>query len=355
MLELPVQMLQLCFISKAQNLSGPAHQLFQERTTGNTMDLRNMLSKGTAVESFNIPKLNYKIVKYIGKGGFGNVFEVKRSKDSKVFAMKVVPMTGFHREKPNETIFREEATRLMQIKHHLHITELVDIARFDDYAALIMELASEGNLQSFYGQITKEHHAALSQRVAYEMTEALHYIHSQNPAIVHRDIKPDNILVFLSGTVRKPCYLFKLADFGISKTVDDNDEDPAFPGVFHEPVSGRAYEPYRAPETAKRVGDIHPRGPETKADIYSLGVVLSQIHSNRLGSYDPVSLRNIPSLALPLMEAMLRQDPSKRPSAQECKRYGWYQKGAEVVIHRVANCSKGDNPLGESMRRLSID
>jgi serine/threonine protein kinase len=348
-------MLQLCFISKAQNLSGPAHQLFQERTTGNTMDLRNMLSKGTAVESFNIPKLNYKIVKYIGKGGFGNVFEVKRSKDSKFFAMKVVPMTGFHREKPNETIFREEATRLMQIKHHLHITELVDIARFGDYAALIMELASEGNLQSFYGQITKEHHAALSQRVAYEMTEALHYIHSQNPAIVHRDIKPDNILVFLSGTVRKPCYLFKLADFGISKTVDDNDEDPAFPGVFHEPVSGRAYEPYRAPETAKRVENIHPRGPETKADIYSLGVVLSQIHSNRLGSYDPVSLRNIPSLALPLMEAMLRQDPSKRPLAQECKRYGWYQKGAEVVIHRVAHCSKGDNPLGESMQRLSID
>jgi serine/threonine protein kinase len=334
----------------------PVHQLVQERATRNNMDLRNTLSKGKVVESFSVPKLNYKIVKYINKGTFGSVFEVKRCKDSKVFAMKVVPMTGYNnRKKPHETVFREEATRLMQIKHHLHITELVDIARFDDYAALVMELASEGSLQSLYRQVSKEQHAALSQRVAYEMTEALHYIHSQNPAIVHRDIKPDNILVFLSGTVRKPCYLSKLADFGISKTVDDNDEDPAFPGVFQEPMSGRAYEPYRAPETAKRVGNIHPRGFETKADIYSLGVVLSELHNNKVGSYEPVSLRNMPSLALPLVEAMLRQDPSKRPSAQECKRYGWYQKGAEVVIHRVANCAKGDNPLGDSMQRLSIE
>jgi hypothetical protein len=120
-------------------------------------------------------------------------------------------------------------------------------------------------------------------------------------------------------------------------------------------MSGRAYEPYRAPETAKRLEDIHPRGFETKADTYSLGVVLSQIHNNNVGSYGPVSLRNIPSQALPLMEAMLRQNPSKRASAQDCKRYGWCQKGAEVVIHKVANSAKGENTLGESMQRLSIE
>jgi serine/threonine protein kinase len=85
------------------------HQLFQERTTNSTMDLRNKFPKGTTIESFNVPKVNYKIVRYVGKGGFGSVFEVKRSKDPKVFAMKVVPMTGSHRNKPNEMIFREEA------------------------------------------------------------------------------------------------------------------------------------------------------------------------------------------------------------------------------------------------------
>jgi serine/threonine protein kinase len=271
--------------------------------------------------------------------------------------MKVVLMTGFHRERLKETIFREEATRLMQVGHHLHIMELVDVAIFDDYGALVMELASEGNLQNIYRQMSKEHHAALSQRVTYEMTEALHYIHSQNPAIVYRDIKPDNILVFLSGTARKPCYLFKLSDFGISTTVDDSDEieNPAFPGVVYEPMSGRAYHSYRAPETAKKLGGIHPRGFENKADIWSLGVVISQIHNNTVGSLNSPSLQNIPAKALPLIKAILTQDASKRPSAQDCKKYDWYKQGATVIIHKVANSAKGENPLGESLQRLSID
>ncbi|KAH0291785.1 kinase-like protein [Aureobasidium namibiae CBS 147.97] len=318
------------------------------------MDLRNKLSKGTTIESFNDVKLKYKVNKYIGKGSFGSVFEVKRAKDSKIFAMKVIPLTGSHHKRPNEMIFREEATRLMQVGHHLHIMELVDVASFDKYGALIMECATEGSLLNVYYRLSKEHHAALSQRVAYEMTEALHCIHSQDPAIVHRDLKPDNILVFLSGTVQKPCYLFKLADFGISKTVDDGEEDPAL-RIVSEPMSGRAYAPYRAPETAKRLGAKHPRGYESKADIYSLGVVLAQIHNNAVGSDESPSLYNIPTKAVPLVKAMLTHDPSKRPSAQDCKKYSWYKEGAAVVIHKVTNGSKEGDNLGKSMQRLSIE
>ena len=318
------------------------------------MDLKNKLSKGTTVESFNDPKLKYKVVKHIGKGGFGYVFEVKRSKDSKAFAMKVVPLTGSHHKRPNETIFREEATRLMQVGHHLHIMELVDVASFDGYGALIMELASEGNLLNVYYRLSKERHAALSQRVAYEMIKALHYIHSRNPAIVHRDIKPDNILVFLSGTASKPCYTFKLADFGISKTVDDGEENLALK-IVSEHMSGRAFGPYRAPETAKQLGDKHPRGFETKADIYSLGVVLSEIHNNTVGSPSFPALYNIPAKALPLVKAMLIHDPSKRPSAQDCKKYSWYKEGAAAIIHKVANESKEGDALGKSMQHLSIE
>ena len=317
------------------------------------MDLRNKFPNGTVVESFNDPKLKYKVVKHIGKGSFGNVFEIKRSKDSKVFAMKVVQMTGKKRGTPRETIFRQEATRLMQIGHHLHITELMDVAHFNAYAALIMEFTSEGDLQNVYRQISKKHHPALSQRVAYEMIEALHFIHSQNPAIVHRDIKPDNILAFLSDTARKPRYLFKLADFGISKTVDDGEEDLAL-RILHEPMSGRAYAPYKAPEAGTRLEDTHPCGFETQADIYSLGVVLSKIHNNNVHNFAPVSLHDIPAQALPLIKAMLIKDPSERPSAQDCKRYPWYKEGATAVIYKVANGSKEENPLG-CMERLSID
>lgn len=318
------------------------------------MNIRDKLPKGTNIESFNNTKLKYKVMRHIGNGTFGNVFEVKRSKDSTVFAMKVVPLTGYHRKRPKEMIFREEATRLMQVGHHLHIMGLVDVASFDGYGALIMELASEGNLQTVYRQISDEHHTVLSQRVAYEMTEALHFIHSRTPAIVHRDIKPDNILVFLSDTARKPCYLFKLADFGISKTVDDGEEDVAL-RIVSEPMSGRAYAPYRAPETAKNLGDKHPRGFETKADIYSLGVVLSEIHNNTFGRSSFPSLHKVPAKALPLIKAMLTHDPSKRPLAQDCKRYSWYKEGAAAVVHKSASGSKEGDSLGKSMQHLSIE
>ncbi|CAD0100903.1 unnamed protein product [Aureobasidium mustum] len=222
--------------------------------------------------------------------------------------------------------------------------ELLDLLYFENLAegGLIQQFASEGNLEDLHYQLPKSQH----------MTEALHHIHSLLPAIVHRDIKPDNILVFLAGTRRKPHYLLKLADFGISKTVDD-DDDPKLP---YERMSGRAFEPYRAPETAKELGDIHTRGFESRADIWSLGVVLLEILDTAVSNFMVAPTRcNIPTQALPLIKAMLIQDPSKRASAGECKRHLWYREGASAVVHKVASASHGKDGLGESMKHLSIE
>ncbi|KAH0360840.1 kinase-like protein, partial [Aureobasidium melanogenum] len=318
------------------------------------MGFESKLSIGATIVSFSDRKLKYKVKKRIGSGGFSTVFEVQRLKDQKVFAMKVVPTTGEHRGTPNKTIFRAEATRLTQVQNHPHIMELLDLLYLENLqeGGLILQFASEGNLGDLHHRLPKSQHVALSQLVTYEMTEALHHIHSLQPAIVHRDIKPDNILVFLAGTERKPCYLLKLADFGISKTVDD-DNDPT---LRHEPMSGRAYLPYRAPETAKELGDVHTRGLESRADIWSLGVVLLKILNTTVSNFATApTCCNIPTQALPLVKAMMMRDPSKRASAGECKRYLWYKEGASVVIHKVTNTSNKNDVLGESMKRLSID
>ncbi|CAD0115288.1 unnamed protein product [Aureobasidium uvarum] len=318
------------------------------------MEFRSKLSIGSTVVSFSDPKLKYKIKKRVGHGGFGNVFEVQRLKDQQVFAMKVVSTVGYHRNQPNEVIFRAEATRLTQTKNHPNIMELLDLLVFEDLkeGGLILQFATEGNLHDLHRRLPKNQHAALSQLVTYEMTEALHHIHTLKPAIVHRDIKPDNILVFLAGTERKPHYLLKLADFGISKTVDD-DTDPDLP---HDPMSGRAWAPYRAPETAKELGDVHTRGFESRADIWSLGVLLLKIYNTTVNNFLVAPTRcSIPTQALPLIKAMLTQDPSRRPAAQDCKRYLWYKEGASAVVHKVAEGSKDNNPLGDGMKRLSID
>ncbi|KAI4731405.1 kinase-like protein [Aureobasidium sp. EXF-10728] len=317
-------------------------------------DFTSKLSIGSTVSSFSDRKLKYKIKRRIGHGGFGNVLEVQRLKDQKVFAMKVVSTVGSHHKQTNAVIFRAEATRLTQTKKHPNLMELLDLLVFEDLqeGGLILEFATEGNLHDLHLRLPKNQHAALSQLATYQMTEALHHIHSLKPAIVHRDIKPDNILVFLAGNEREPHYLLKLADFGISQTVDD-DTDPDLP---YEPMSGRAFKPYRAPETAQELGNVHTRGFESRADIWSLGVLLLKIHNTTVSNFLVAPNRcSIPTQAIPLIKAMLTQDPSRRASAQECKRYLWYKEGATTVIHKAANGCKENDPLGDSMKRLSID
>ncbi|KEQ98425.1 hypothetical protein AUEXF2481DRAFT_2374 [Aureobasidium subglaciale EXF-2481] len=153
------------------------------------MPYASRISVGTTFASFNDPNLKYRIEKRVGSGGFSEIFQ-------------------------------EEATKLMQLKGHPHIMELEDVMQMPQNAeaGLIMELASEGHLRGLLDRLPKQHHVSLSQRVTYEMVEALYHIHSHNPPIVHRDIKPDNILVFLAGTEHSPHYLFKLADFGLADT-----------------------------------------------------------------------------------------------------------------------------------------
>ncbi|KAI5244066.1 kinase-like protein [Aureobasidium subglaciale] len=312
------------------------------------MPYASRISVGTTFASFNDPNLKYRIEKRVGSGGFSEVFEIARLKDSKVFALKIVSTIGYHRYKPKKQIFQEEATKLMQSKGHPHIMELEDVMQMPQNAeaGLIMELASEGHLRGLLDRLPKQHHVSLSQRVTYEMVEALHYIHSHDPPIVHRDIKPDNILVFLAGTEYSPHYLFKLADFGLADTVVDDDKE----------MSGRAYPPFRAPETLMWKPGTHTRGYECSADIWSLGVVLSKLHDVTIDDGTSPALSYLPAQALSLIRSMLEMIPRRRPSAEQCKRYIWYGEGATAVVYKMTNTNTyaGYDSL-ESMSEMTID
>ncbi|THW99601.1 kinase-like protein [Aureobasidium pullulans] len=182
------------------------------------------LSIGSTVESFNSSTTRYRVSDQLGHGSFGHVLKVSSLAGQEVFAMKVMSTTGQHRNTPMKTVFQSEASKLMQLEGHEHIIELRDTVVLPkiNRACMIMDLATERDLESVFRRIPKNQHEALSKLVAHEMTEALQYIHSKN--IVHRDIKPDNILAFLAGTERNPRYLFKLADFGIAGEIDDDKE-----------------------------------------------------------------------------------------------------------------------------------
>ncbi|KAI5211792.1 hypothetical protein E4T38_00937 [Aureobasidium subglaciale] len=274
------------------------------------MPYASRISVGTTFASFNDPNLKYRIEKRVGSGGFSEIFQ-------------------------------EEATKLMQLKGHPHIMELEDVMQMPQNAeaGLIMELASEGHLRGLLDRLPKQHHVSLSQRVTYEMVEALYHIHSHNPPIVHRDIKPDNILVFLAGTEHSPHYLFKLADFGLADTVIDDDKEIA-------------------PETLMWGPRTHTRGYECSADIWSLGVVLSKLHDVTIVDGTSPALSYLPAQALSLIRSMLEKIPCRRPSAEQCKRYIWYREGAAAVVYKmtntITNMYAGYDSL-DSMSEMTID
>lgn len=312
---------------------------FLVRLSSNRSNMSSTQFMGKTIASFNDPKTKYRVSKFIGEGGYGRVFQVKRLKDNKVFAMKVLSLQGNnHHGESKRDKFREECGFMMQLEHK-HIMAIEDIADLTTYGCMILEHANEGNLETFGRRIpaSADIRESVSQAVAFQMIDALAFLHSRTPAVIHRDIKPDNILVFSSsdgsGNTR---YDFKLSDFGISSRVDDEEE-----------LKGCGDPKYKAPEFGANAG-YHTRGYEDRADIYSLGVVLVQMLADtvqkpkRPHPIDRVSVR-----ARPLIESMLASKPEDRPSASSCKRRVWV-RGGEQMFDIDAN------KLGDKLSRLSL-
>ena len=99
----------------------------------------------------------------------------------------------------------------------------------------------------------------ISLEIFRQITEALNYLHSLKPEpLIHRDLKPANILIGMSGNKR----ICKLADFGLSKFIEDHSDYHTAVGATHR---------YRAPEIAS----LHRY--DTKVDVYSLGMIAIEV------------------------------------------------------------------------------
>ncbi|MCC3373008.1 Stk1 family PASTA domain-containing Ser/Thr kinase [Cohnella sp. REN36] len=198
----------------------------------------------------------YEIMNRVGGGGMALVYKARDILLNRFVAVKVLRQQFVHDDEFVRR-FRREAQAAASLSHP-NIVSIYDVGQEDDTHYIIMEYVDGANLN----EIIRDRaplQAAEAVRIASQICDALDHAHHSQ--IIHRDIKPHNILIGKNGRV-------KVTDFGIARAVTASTitQTGSVVGSVH----------YFSPEHAKGVATGE------KSDIYSLGIVLYQMLTGRL-------------------------------------------------------------------------
>lgn len=197
----------------------------------------------------------YEIIRVLGKGAMGLVYEARDPNLDRRVAIKTIKVENLSEEAAAEyeARFRTEAHSAARLQHP-HIVSVYDSDRHGDMAFLVMEFIQGEDLK---------HHLDAGRRYSLEETlrmvrdllSALDYAHRQN--IVHRDVKPANLLIEADGRV-------KLTDFGVAR-IQDSGEATRTQGTMVGTLK------YMSPE------QVQGLPIDSRADLFAVGVVLYQL------------------------------------------------------------------------------
>ena len=191
---------------------------------------------------------NYIILEMIGEGAFGKVYKGQRKCTNQIVAIKKIIKKG-KKEKELKNL-RQEIDILHRL-YHENIIQCLDSFETNTEFCLVTELAT-GQLYEIVQEDKKLPENEI-KNIALQLTSALFYLHSNN--IIHRDIKPQNVLISASGII-------KICDFGFARAIDNKTMITSIKGT---PL-------YMAPELLKE----YPYNK--KADLWSLGVILYELY-----------------------------------------------------------------------------
>lgn len=232
------------------------------------------------------------VVELIGRGGMGAVYRVVQRKLDRTVALKVLP-PELAQDPAFEERFLREARALAGLKHERILT-VHDFGQRDGLYYLVTEFVEGMNLRQLMNMGGLTPHEAL--RITPQICEALQYAHDHG--VVHRDVKPENLLIDLAGEVR-------IADFGLARILGDA-SGPAL--TRSTQVLGTPQ--YMAPEQWRDGQNVDHR-----ADIYAVGVVLYEMLTGQLpiGHFDPPSRRKgVPKGLDAVVQRSLAQRPEER-------------------------------------------
>ncbi|QTN26500.1 protein kinase [Rhodoferax sp. AJA081-3] len=192
----------------------------------------------------------YRILRKIGSGGMSEVFLAVRESDQRELALKVLD-TAINDDGALLDRFLQEYALLAQIDHP-NVARIFDQGITDAHAFLSMEYFVRGDIKQRIAAGLTQHEAL---GVTVQVALALAQIHARG--IVHRDVKPDNLMMRRDGTVA-------LIDFGIAKHADH-----AMGHTLHGEIVGSPF--YLSPEQAAG------RPVSAASDIYCLGVIFHEM------------------------------------------------------------------------------
>ena len=220
----------------------------------------------------------YSIEEKLGQGGMASVYKARHARLQREVAIKVIA-PHFANDADFRARFEREAQLIARLEHR-NIVAVYDFGEDNGLMYLAMQYVSGGTLRD---QLHEGQPLATRQAVTYtlQMARALHHAHQRG--IVHRDIKPHNMLVSGSDTSE-----LLLSDFGLAKLFDESKKQTIGPAFASEAQSDSGN--YTFTGTGQVVGTAEYMAPEqiqrqavdARTDIYALGVVLYQMLTGRV-------------------------------------------------------------------------
>ena len=224
----------------------------------------------------------YLIKRVIGEGGFGKVYEVQHKETGQTGAMKKLPFDP--KGKSNSFLMRE-IKNIIHLRPDVNIVQLRDVfCGQTDHLYIVTELCNM-DLAEFF-KLKGNRTAGNKFNIAQQSARGVKYLHNHNPPIIHRDIKPQNILIQLSDESGE--IVVKIADFGISSTSDacdiiDNATREHLTQTCHtmQTTGWHGTLPYMAPEFFAAMEGVGLKDGkfyfDASVDIFALGVVFAYI------------------------------------------------------------------------------
>ena len=198
----------------------------------------------------------YLILRQIGQGGMGAVYEAKDQRLGHRVALKQMLLSG----EVLERSFEREGRILARLRH-IALPKVSDYFTEGNSHFLVMEYVEGDDLETL---LLQKGAFSIEEVLSWadQLLDALEYLHSQNPPVIHRDIKPANIKLSPQGHI-------VLLDFGLSKGGSVNSRH-----MTTGKWSLYGYTPYYAP-----LEQIEGTGTDQRSDLYSLGTTLYHLLS----------------------------------------------------------------------------